>query len=500
MGFHTTNSDKIPTGLTYHYLRSCASRGRHSLLQSLAVALVLLWPGLAQAATDLRLVTAVKAREWKGARVLVRQVDVNAREADGATALLWAAQWDHLPTAEALLAAGADPNAANVYGVTPLYFAATNGSPALTTLLLRHGARASSTLPTGETALMTAARTGNLAVVDALLEAGADLAAREKEKGQTALLWALAEGHRAVVRRLVEQGADIRAKTAAGYTPLLFAVRHGDIDSVRLFLGKGAQVNEAATDGTTPLLMAVVRGHVEIAELLLDTGADAKANGTGYTALHWAAGTWESAFARDYRAGDWPRLVGLAGSRRLRTIAALLDHGADVNARATRFVPRFGSSAWKIHNGASPLGATPFFFAATVGDVEVMQALLARGADPAIGTQDGTTPLIATAGLAVEESETRIPESRHLDAVKLLIDRGADVKAVNAQGDTALHGAAFLGYGTVARYLLERGAALNARNKSGQTPYRIALGIMVTQMFFSHPETAALLKDAGGIE
>ena len=129
-----------------------------------------------------------------------------------------------------------------------------------------------------------------------------------------------------------------------------------------------------------------------------------------------------------------------------------------------------------------------------------MKALLARGADPAIGAKDGTTPLMAAAGLAVEESETRIPESRHLDAVKMLVDLGADVAAVNTQGDTALHGAAFLGYGTVARYLLERGAVLNARNKGGQTPYRIALGIMVTQMFFSHPETDALLKSAGGVE
>ena len=479
---------------------SPATRWFRYLLQPLAVAAVLVSAGPVSAAPDLRLVIAARGQDWAGVRALVTRVDVNTRDADGATALLWAAQWNHLPAAEALLAAGADPNGANAYGVSPLHFAASNGSSALTALLLKHGARASGTLPTGETVLMTAARTGNLAVVDALLAAGADLAARENAKGQTALLWAVAEGHRAVVKRLVDKGADVLARTSAGYTPLLFAVRHGDIDSVRLFLEKGAQVNEAATDGTTPLLMAVVRGHVDIAELLLDAKADPRANGTGYTALHWAAGTWESAFARDYRAGDWPRLVGLSGERRLRMIAALLDHGADVNVRATRFVPRFGSSAWKIHNGASPVGATPLFFAASVGDSEVIKALLARGADPAMGTLDGTTPLMAAAGLAVEESETRIPESRHLAAVTMLIDLGAEVRAVNNQGDTALHGAAFLGYGTVARYLLDRGAILNARNRGGQTPYRIALGIMVTQMFFSHPEAAALLKDRGGVE
>lgn len=485
--------------MVYSRKSSAISGSRH--LGAVLVAAAVLAPALlAMAAPDLRVVAAAKGRNWAAVRALVTRANVNTAEADGATPLLWAAQWDHLATAETLLAAGADPNAANVYGVTPLYFAATNGSPALTALLLKHGARATGALPTGETALMTAARTGNLAVVEALLAAGADPAAREKDKGQTALVWALAEGHRQIVTRLVEAGADVRAKTASGYTPLLFAVRYGDGESVRRFLQKGAPVNDAATDGTTPLVMAVVRGHVEIADLLLDARADPRANGTGYTALHWAAGTWESAFTRDYRAGDWPRLVGLTGAERLRMITRLIDHGADVNARATRFVPRFGSSAWKIHNGASPVGATPFFFAASVGDVEVMRALLARGADSALSTQDGTTPLVAAAGLAVEESETRIPESRHLEAVKMLIDLGADVKAANNQGDTALHGAAFLGYGTVVRHLLERGAVLNARNKSGQTPYRIALGIMVTQMFFSHPETAAVLKDAGGIE
>jgi ankyrin repeat protein len=181
-------------------------------------------------------------------------------------------------------------------------------------------------------------------------------------------------------------------------------------------------------------------------------------------------------------------------------MTALLTHGADPNARVTRNVPRFGSSAWRIYGGASPAGATPFFFAASVGDVKVMRFLLAKGADPHLATEDNTTPLMAAAGLAVEESETRIPEARHLEAVRVLIDLGADVRSANKQGDTALHGAAFLGYNEVLQLLLDRGAALNARNKQGQTPYRIALGIMVNNMFFQHPNTAAMLKNAGGVE
>jgi uncharacterized protein len=469
-------------------------------VQLLAV-LALLWlQAVPAAAGDLRLLDAVKNRQWSLVPALVPHVDVDARQPDGATALLWAAQWDHLPTAERLVTAGADVNAANDYGVTPLFFAASNGSPAMTALLLKAGANADTSRLTGETALMTAARTGNVAVVQALLAAGADVSAREADMGQDALIWALAERHLEVVRLLLEHRADTRGKTKNGFTPLLFAVRHGSLEAVRMLIARGADVNETATDGTSPLLMAVVRGHVDIAELLLGAGADPNASAAGFTALHWVAGTWESAFTRDYRAGEWPRLVGLKSSERLRLMAALLSRGADVNARVTRGVPRFGSSAWKIHGGGTAQSATPFFFAASVGDVEVMRFLLAHGADPHLPTRDKTTPFIAAAGLAVEESETRIPEARHLEAVKMLLDLGADVRSTNNQGDTALHGAAFLGYDTVAQLLLERGGELNARNKQGQTPYRIALGVMVTQMFFEHPGTAALLKKLGGVE
>jgi ankyrin repeat protein len=455
----------------------------------------------AEAASDLRLITAVKNRNWNAAKSLVAtHIDVNAREADGATALLWAAQWDHLATADLLVKAGADVNAANDFGVRPLYFAATNGSFEMASLLLNAGASVNMPLTTGETALMTAARTGNVRVVGALLDAGADVSAKEHDRGQTALLWALAEDHLEVAKLLLERGAELQTRTTNGFTPLLFATRYGNLQAVRLLMARGVDVNEAANDGTTPLVMAVVRGHVEIADTLLDAGANPNAAGQGFTALHWAAGTWESAFTRDYRAGEWLGLVGLSGDRRLHMMATLLEHGADPNARTTRNVTRFGSSAWRIYGGASPIGATPFFFAASVGDVEVMKFLLDHGANPHLTTQDNTTPLMAAAGLAVEESETRIPEARHLEAVHLLLDLGANVRETNKQGDTALHGAAFLGYDDIIRLLLENGADLNARNKEKQTPYRIALGIMVNNMFFQHPRTAALLQKLGGLE
>ncbi|MBM3778527.1 MAG: hypothetical protein FJW23_09850 [Acidimicrobiia bacterium] len=474
---------------------------RHDgLLRSALLAVSLLASVPAGAAADVGLIEAARQRRWADVRTLSKTVDVNVRQPDGATALLWAAQWDHVPTAELLVAAGADANLANDYGITPLFFAVTNGSEPMVALLLAAGADPNTTRPTGETALMTAARSGNPRVVEALLDRGAGLEASEHDLGQTALMWAVAEQHDAVVRLLVDRGAAVGARSKSGYTPLLFAARQGSHDTVRLLLARGAGVNEAAADGTTALLMATVRGHLDLALDLLNAGADPNASGTGYTPLHWAAGTWESATTRDYRVREWTALPGLSGEARVRLVNALLAHGADPNARASRNPPRFGSSAWKVHGGGTAFGATPFFYAAMSGDVETMRLLLAHGADASITTGDGTTALIAGAGLGVEESETRIPESRHFDAVRLLLDLGADVGQVNGQGNTPLHGAAFLGYDSIVRLLVGRGAELNARNHGGLTPYRIALGIEVTQMFFQHPETAELIKSLGGIE
>ena len=100
----------------------------------------------------------------------------------------------------------------------------------------------------------------------------------------------------------------------------------------------------------------------------------------------------------------------------------------------------------------------------------------------------------------VEESETLVPESRHLEAVEWLVELGSEIRAVNGPGDTALHAAAFVGYNTVAKFLLDGGAELNLKNKQGLTPYKIASGIVVTMMFFQHASTADFLRALGGVE
>jgi hypothetical protein len=110
-------------------------------------------------APDLRLVGAVRAGDTQAVRsLLAERVDVNAAEADGATAIAWAAHRDDLEVADLLIAAGANVNAANDYGVTPLSLACTNGSAAMVERLLKAGADPNAARPSGETPIMTAAR------------------------------------------------------------------------------------------------------------------------------------------------------------------------------------------------------------------------------------------------------------------------------------------------------------------------------------------------------
>jgi len=212
---------------------------------------------IAEAAASGSLVDAVARRDSGAVRSLLRQhADVNARDADGATALQWAAHWNDVETASLLIDAGAHVNAANDLGVSPLMLASTNGSVEMVNRLLDAGANPNGATRSGETVLMTAARTGALAVVKALLDRGAAVNAREPNHGQTALMWAVAEKHPDISRELLARGAapDLRSQT--GLSALMFAAQQGDLPSARLLLEAGADVNQTAADGNTPLLMA----------------------------------------------------------------------------------------------------------------------------------------------------------------------------------------------------------------------------------------------------
>ncbi len=425
---------------------------------------------------DQTLVEAVKAQDTATARKLIEQnVNVNELQADGATALHWAAYHDDLETAMLLIEAGAKVDAANDFGVMPLSLACTNGSAPMIEALLNAEADPNAAILTGETPLMTAASAGELDAVLVLLDRGANVNAKEPSQDQTALMWAISEGHSEVARKLIEHGSDIHAATKRGFTPLLFAVREGDVESTKMLLGAGADVNATAKDKKSALLVATLRGHARTAAILLGEGADPNADGPGYAALHWAVGSWETELTGNNGIvtpahHEWSAMSGVK-ERKFDLVKNLLEHGANPNAQLQQNPRRYGYTVYS----ARPRGSTPFLLAAMAGETAIMRMLVDYGADPLLAAENGVTPLMMAAGVRRNLSEIRVPESDSLESVKLAVELGADVNAADTSwGDTALHGAARIKSADIIQFLVDNGAEVNVLNKRGQTPLFLA--------------------------
>ena len=468
---------------------------------------------IAAAADDLRLVDAVERQDWAAARRFIDQrVDVNARQADGTTAVAWASHWAHGETIDLLIRGGADLNLATDLGVTPLAHAAKNASVPIVEKLLAARADPALASSTGETPLMIAAHTGSEAIVRALIAHGAPPDAAATTTRQTPLMFAIAQGHAKVVKALLDGGADPRAKSTGGFTPLLFAARHGETASASLLLDAGVDVNEATRDGSTALILAAASGREDVAMLLLERGADPNAAASGYTPLH-------TAVSRDLQ----------------RLAAALLKKGANPNARlinapATLFGPGQGAGSEvrpataadaasaqtdanapnRATRAGSLAGATAFWLAARTVNVPMLRILLEHGADPTLTSTAGATPLMVAAGLTqvqgprakrgeVSQFTTNWGPDDSAEAVGFLISHGADVNATNPSGQTALHGAAYMGADAVVRLLVRNGAKVNAQDAQGQTPYRLAEGHLnvAGQGVTEWPQTAAILREVG---
>jgi len=450
--------------------------------------LILGLSGAALAAERAPLADAVEQRDQARVRTLLQGgIDVNAAQVDGTTALHWAAYHDDAKTAALLLRAGAHVNAVNRYGLPPLAVACSNGSGDVAKLLLAAGADANTTMKSGETVLMLAARSGSLEAVSALLARGARHDARER-RGQTALMWAAAEGHTTVVRALIDAGADINATVDSGFTAFFFAVREGHIDVARTFLKNGVDVNATLQRGerkpgspspykpvgkdTSPLLLAVQNGHFELAIALVDAGADPNDRRTGFTPLHTL--TWVR--KPDSSDASEPPPLGSGRITSLQFVREIVKRGANVNLRLDKGAPKVPNTSSRIGTE----GATAFLLAADRSDVPLMRLLVELGADPLIPNFNHTTPLMMAAGLETTEPlEEAGEEPEALEAVKMLLDLGADINAVDDNGDTAMHGAAYNQYPLVVKLLADRGAdpkIWNQPNKQGVTPLFAAEG------------------------
>ncbi len=453
---------------------------------------------LAAESSDLRLVEAAGRGDQETVRSLLQQqVDVNQAYGDGMTALHWATHWNDLEMAELLIGAGANVNAANDYGVTPLSEACTNQGDALVTKLLQAGADANATQWTGETVLMTCALTGNLSSVQSLLSRRADPNRKDNRFEQTALMWALAKGHSRVAQTLVEHNADIRARSRAGFTPLMFAAQQGDMDQARLLLAKGADLNAATAKHGNILTVASASGHEELSLFLLEKGADPNAPGdNGVTSLHYAFAAGLSMM----NGLNYDKAYRLVPPNMPELVKRLLEKRADVNAQiivALRLGPDDAATGFGLG------GATPFFLAALSGDTELLRLLAANGANPGLRAKGELSALMAAAGAGrgMTQGTIKYRLGDPAEAVKVVLEAGADIHASNELGQTALHGAAGAGEDEVVQILVDRGAEVDAKDNDQQTPWSMAQGISPRLgsrgSYGSHPSTAALLLKLG---
>jgi ankyrin repeat protein len=467
-----------------------------------AFLLVLLVTATAHAApARATLADATEKMDRAQIRALIKQhVNINTPQPDGMTPLHWATYHDDLEIAQLLIRAGADVKAMNRYGVTPLSLACTNGNAVLVDVLLKAGADPNASLPGGETPLMTAARTGNIAAVKALVNHGANVEAKDDRRGQTALMWAAAEGHATVVQALIDGDADFKLRVPSGFSPLMFAARGGHTEVVRVLLKAGADVNETIPvdgrrrgyggrlppAGATALLLAVVNAHYELASLLLDAGANPNVELTGYSVLHALTAV------RKPGVGDNdPPPDGSGNMTSIELVKKLAAKGANLNARMTK-------KANLNNTRLNEIGATPFMLAALTADAELLKTLAALGADTSLTNVENSTPLMAAAGLATRSpGEDAGTESEVLESVQVLLDLGANINAVDNNGETAMHSAAYKNLPQVVKFLAAHGAKIDVWNKNdkfGWTPLAIAVGYRFGN-FKPSPETESAIRE-----
>lgn len=283
-------------------------------------------------------------------------------------------------------------------------------------------------------ALFAAIRAADRKTVAGLLE-DRSLVTKTDKHGATPLMHAARFADAEIVRLLIDRGADVNAANNEGVTPLMWGAR--DVELVRLLLAKGARVDARTELGRTPLLMAATyAGNVEAVKFLLQSGS--RPNDIDQfreTPLTSAAKRGDAVMVRvlieaggNVQAGGRAPLVWAAEEGNVETIACLLSHGA---------------AADKKHLNEA------LFSAAVRGPVEAVKMLLERGGDPSARAGfAGYTPLIGAA-----YSELKSPF-----AVKLLLDKGADVKIKGADGQTALSLAKKRGKTEVVELLQKAGA------------------------------------------
>ena len=426
-------------------------------------------------------------------RALLKQgADVSAAKGDGMTALHFAADRGDVAMTEMLVYAGANVAAVTRIGhYTPLHLASRAGNAAVAQALVKAGADVSArTTTSGVTPLHLAAASGNSEIITLLLDKGADANAKESEWGQTPLMFAAADNRAEAISLLLKRGADATIKTRTidiahqsaldraaadrqkkvleasvpkgqrptpsqvqaaieasrelfasgkipppeeapaggrggrggrggadpdaataansfnpeeinppvsnkgGMTALLHAARQGHLEAVRALLDGGAPIDQTGSgDATSPLLISIINGEFDLAMFLIERGADPNiaAGGNGATPL-WAAVNTQWQPRTRY---PQPQEMEQQKTTYLEVMKALLAKGADPDARLKTHPWYLVYSGCGNRNCglADTAGSTAFWRAAYATDLDAMKLLVAYGADPNIPTVAPNVPV-----------------------------------------------------------------------------------------------------------
>ncbi len=401
----------------------------------------------------------------------------------------------------ALVAKHADINAAAPDGATPLAWATYLDDTETAKLLLTHGAKIATADEYGETPLTLACANGNADLVKAYIQGGADVNAARWD-GETALMIASNTGNPEVVRQLIAKGANVNASDSRkGQTALMWAAAEGHSEVVDLLIKAGATVNASTKSGFNALVFAAVKNDARSVKSLLAAGADANYTLPDTTKVLLVATSYKSsdAAAALVEGGADPNVADRTGNTPLHTAAQLgaveliekvLAKGANVNARTNKST--FGGRGGGGGGRGAPSGEqTALMMAAKAHQPDAMKALVKGGADPKLKSQDGSTLLMFAAG------------SANVDTVRYAYELDPDTKAVNDQKSTVMH-AAVTGMGgvpqpeisKVVEFLASKGAPLNDKDARGRTPFDLCEPLPLDQV---QVVLARLIEAAGGV-
>jgi len=467
-------------------------------------------------AQDAQLLDAARAQDPETALYALKEgANPRAREADGTTALHYAAHYALVPLAEALLKAKADPNARNDYGAMPLAEAAAIGDARTIAVLLKGGADVESRSAEGQTALMAVSRAGKVEAAKLLLKAGANVNAREGWAEQTALMWAAAQGHADMVKLLVAHRADVNARGAirdwqrrltaeprpkgmnrGGFTPLLYAAREGCIDCAKALLAGKADINLADPDRTSPLLLAIMNFHFDFAAYLIKAGAD-----VDMWDLYGQSPLYVAVDMNTLPRGGRPDLPSEDALTGLDVAKQLLAAGANPDIQLKLRPPYRNYIFDRGGDQVLSTGATALMRAAKGGDVAALKLLLQYKARVDLANDDGITPLMIAAGMGHGANPTRgryKTDAEAAECTRLLVEAGGAVNGRSRTKATPLHSAAQHGWNETVKYLVAHGAELEAEEAAGLTPIDFAAGRYQRAFLEPEPknwvETTALLR------